>query len=237
MVYNILMGRGSRKNKNLNTKEVLFSGSMISKAALKKELDAEEEKFIANFIANEEPTRIIDGVKEWLSPKGDFHRDLDLPARVAEDGSFSEWYQNGLLHRDGDKPARISKNGDLEEWYQHGKAHRGGDRPALVDYRNNKEMYFEHGELHREDGPAVKTPTRELWYCCGELHRDGDLPAQIINKFGEIINKYYENDQLHRSEDLPAVISSTGKVEYYVRSRHLRSDVWSETKALKNLYI
>lgn len=230
------MGRGSRKSKGLNTKEVLFSGSMVSKAALKKELDTDEEKLITNFIAEEAPTRIVDGVKEWLNPKGDFHRDLDFPARVAEDGSFSEWYKNGKLHRDDDKPARISKDVDVEEWYQDGEAHRDGGRPALVDHRNNKEMYFVHNELHREDGPAIKTPTRELWYYCGERHRDGDKPAQIINRYGEIINRYYQNDQLHRHENFPAVISSNGGVEYHVHGVHLHSKVWSKEKALDNLH-
>jgi len=45
-----------------------------------------------------------------------------------------------------------------------------------------------------------------------QLHRDNDLPA-IINSDGT--EKWYQNDQLHRDNDSPAIIYGSGSQSWY----------------------
>ena len=50
------------------------------------------------------------------------------------------------------------------------------------------------------------------WYKNGELHRDNDLPA-VITSSGW--HKWYQNDVLHRDNNLPAAIRPNGFKEWY----------------------
>ena len=50
------------------------------------------------------------------------------------------------------------------------------------------------------------------WYKNGEIHRDNDLPA-VIRANGT--QKWYKNGNRHRDNDLPAVIFSNGSQEWY----------------------
>ena len=72
----------------------------------------------ASKIINDEPTEIWDdGTKIWRNPKGQVHRDNDLPAAIYADGCY-QWYQNGLRHRDNDLPAIIWPD-NFCDWYEH----------------------------------------------------------------------------------------------------------------------
>ena len=63
----------------------------------------------------EDPTHIDKyGNKFWYNSKNQLHRDNDLPAIIASDGSQS-WFQNGEEHRKRDKPAYI--NSDMYKAY------------------------------------------------------------------------------------------------------------------------
>lgn len=55
-----------------------------------------------------------------------------------------------------------------------------------------------------------------FWYENDELHRDGDYPA-LTTKSGT--KKWIKNGQLHRDGGLPAVIWSNGKKEWWVKGR------------------
>ena len=50
------------------------------------------------------------------------------------------------------------------------------------------------------------------YYQNNQLHRDNDLPAIILPNGTQ---SYYKNGQLHRDNDLPAIIHSNGTLEYY----------------------
>ena len=52
----------------------------------------------------------------------------------------------------------------------------------------------------------------EKWYNeDGELHRDDDLPA-VIKTYGT--QEWYRNGKLHRDNDLPAIIKADGDQEW-----------------------
>ena len=50
------------------------------------------------------------------------------------------------------------------------------------------------------------------WYQNDELHRDNDLPAMIQSDGTQC---WYQNDQLHRDNFLSAIISDDGKMKWY----------------------
>jgi hypothetical protein len=66
----------------------------------------------------------------------------------------------------------------------------------------------------------VKTEKYELWYNKnGELHRDNDLPAIIYTNGSK---GWYKNGNLHREDDLPAMIGN-GE-EYWFKEGRLHRD-------------
>ena len=60
----------------------------------------------------------------------------------------------------------------------------------------------------------------QCWYQNGQLHRDNDLPA-IIYANGEKV--WYQNDQIHRDNDLPAVIYVDGS-QFWCQNGQLHRD-------------
>ncbi len=80
------------------------------------------------------------GYVEWRNAGGQIHRDGDLPAVEAKDGS-KYWHQNGKLHRDGGLPAIEFPDG-TKEWYQNGRYHRDGDLPAIEWADGTKEWWI-----------------------------------------------------------------------------------------------
>lgn len=73
-----------------------------------------------------------------------------------------------------------------------------------------------------DDLPAWVTDRFEGWYCMGELHRDNDLPAIIyIDGF----KSWYQHGLVHRDNDQYAVIYSGGdKHWYYYNKLHREND-------------
>jgi hypothetical protein len=67
-----------------------------------------------------------------------------------------------------------------QRWYnEDDQLHRENDKPALV-YKNGNQFWFKNGKRHRENGPAVIYHNgSQYWYLKGRRHRDGDLPAVI----------------------------------------------------------
>jgi hypothetical protein len=58
------------------------------------------------------------------------------------------------------------------------------------------------------------------WLQNGEIHRDNDLPA-IIRWNGEKI--WYQNGEIHRDNDLPAIINANGN-QYWCKNGKLHRD-------------
>jgi hypothetical protein len=106
-------------------------------------------------------------------------------------------------------------------WYYNGAFHREHNKPACIISTDNvilREEYKVHGKYHRDDnGPSYTsrmmdgTLIIQKWYKNGELHRDNDMPAVIDYRHRV---EYYRNGRLHRDGDNPAYIDN-GEVFYY----------------------
>jgi antitoxin component YwqK of YwqJK toxin-antitoxin module len=78
-------------------------------------------------------------------------------------------------------------------------------------------------------GPISEEDKKELelvdWYVVfrknGQLHRDNDLPA-VIYANGE--KEWYQNGQLHRDNDLPTVVLPSGTKLWYQNGKFIRSE-------------
>lgn len=92
------------------------------------------------------------GAQIWYK-NGLFHREGDLPAVIADNGSAVYYCIDGVYHRDGDLPA-VEEVGIVEAWYVHGELHRVGG-PAMIlmwdPNRRNECLYYQHGLLHRDE--------------------------------------------------------------------------------------
>ena len=88
-------------------------------------------------------------------------------------------------------------------------------------HNNFKIAYgFPNGKLHTFDDPCVDNCDNKYWYRNGNIHRDNDLPALICisgNRF------WYQNDKLHRDNDLPAIINNNGD-QYWYQNDKLHRD-------------
>jgi len=86
----------------------------------------------------------VDGDKYWHQPGSKIlHREYDLPAVVATDGSL-EWYEDNQYHRAGGNPALIWPNG-RREWWIRGQMHRDAG-PALIDEQGHT-WWYQHSEI------------------------------------------------------------------------------------------
>jgi len=161
------------------------------------------------------------------------------------------------LHRDGDLPAVEAFDGSLQKWFQNGNIHRDGDQPSLIDHKVGRQIWHREGKRHRENGPAYIAGLHVRYYlnghCCdkneyekkiqnmksvvdlcgterhfrktkaGEwiLHRDDDKPA-VIDKDNTVLI-WYQDGQIHRDGDKPAYVShGTIEGEYWYQdgARH-----------------
>jgi hypothetical protein len=64
------------------------------------------------------------GTQVWYNSKGEIHRDGDLPAIIAENGS-KQYFKNGKMHRDNGKPAYERADG-YRAWCENDRFIRGG---------------------------------------------------------------------------------------------------------------
>jgi hypothetical protein len=79
-----------------------------------------------------------------------------------------------------------------------------------------------NGNLHRDDGPAlIDVHGNQFWYQNDKLHRDNDLPA-FIQKNGD--QYWYRNGKCHRDNDLPAVVNANGDQEWWKNGERHRDN-------------
>jgi antitoxin component YwqK of YwqJK toxin-antitoxin module len=148
-----------------------------------------------------------------------------------------EYHTNGRLNRVG-APARISftnilRDEDIvsyltEEYYLNGRLHNGS---LTVTVGGNTFPYAVKrfvGEVETEvDGSIVYTPkyTYES-YTNGLRRSTGDAPAIAKDVYGANFgDRYWYNSvgKLHRGGDLPAIIYSTGREEWYLDGKLSRT--------------
>jgi len=74
----------------------------------------------------------------------------------------------------------------------------------------------------KEPAPVIDEYGDKYWRNnAGELHRENDLPA-VIWKSG--YKEWWVNGKRHRENDLPVVISSTGRKEWWANGKFIKSD-------------
>jgi hypothetical protein len=123
------------------------------------------------------------GSKGWLDQERRCHRDNDLPALVAANGTRS-WFVHGVptrrsasdphciegdtgawvwlddqerRHRDHDLPAVVALNGD-KFWYTHGVLDRGDDKPAVMKANGTAEWWIQGVRCRRFFLPTIESP-------------------------------------------------------------------------------
>jgi len=74
----------------------------------------------------------------------------------------------------------------------------------------------------KEPAPIIDEEGNQQWFNkAGELHRENDLPA-VIWKSG--FKEWYINGKRHRENDMPAVIFKSGYKVWWVNGNHIRSE-------------
>jgi len=88
-------------------------------------------------------------------------------------------------------------------------------------YEMNKEQEAMWNRL-KEPAPIIDKWGDKNW-CnnAGQLHRENDLPA-IIWEDGTKV--WYKNGKRHRENDLPAVIFTSGTKSWWVNGKYIRSE-------------
>ena len=66
----------------------------------------------------------------------------------------------------------------------------------------------------------------QRWYKNGELHRDNDLPAVILSNGTQF---WYQNGKLHRDNDLPAIIYPSGHQIWYKNGKRYHKKMPAKT--------
>lgn len=159
----------------------------------------------------------------------DFEQAIDIAFRLQHSGrslKFLDFQQQ--INVLADFPFRTSR-----DFFD--KLHSYDDRPAII-YPNGRREWYRHGRLHREEGPAVVEKTDrnhekhlalrlrkvEEYYKNGIITRENDLPAFTVSSPLEIFsaNMWYQQGELHRDEDKPAIISGDIKEWYQRGERH-----------------
>jgi hypothetical protein len=147
--------------------------------------------------------------------------------------------EEGRLHRDDDLPA-IEKASGFRAWFRHGVPWRKDPTlPHEIDQYGTMMWRDADNLLHRDDDlPAYVTKTGQMkWIRHGKYWRaDPNKPHRIINVICE--HQWLETDvsvehaQLHRDNDLPALIqynpSGTIKLQNWFR----RGEPWRPDPAL-----
>ncbi len=102
-------------------------------------------------------------------------------------------------------------------------------REAIVDHftttttssDGKTTSYWFCGMCHREgDRPAVEG-VNYIWRQYNNLHRSNDKPA-VVGRTG--YRAWYWRGERHRDNDLPAIIYSTGAKEYWIHGRYVRRE-------------
>jgi len=92
----------------------------------------------------------------------------------------------------------------------------------------DKIFHIESNDVY-DTGPISEEDKKEIeladWYVTfrknGQLHRDNDLPA-VIYYDGE--KRWYQNDLRHRDNGQPAIIYASGTKFWYQNGKYIRSE-------------
>ena len=72
----------------------------------------------------------------------------------------------------------------------------------------------------KDYGEYVKEEFRNVYhYKHGELHRDNDLPAIVYLHGGK---QWWQNGERHRDNDLPAIVWANGDKEWYQNGKCIK---------------
>jgi hypothetical protein len=119
---------------------------------------------------------------------------------VMTDKVARNWRCEFFLVHAYDDPHQTHEHPARETWRLNGLLHREDDLPAIIDH---------HGYT--------------VWYRFGKKHRDNDKPAKEFLTEGSVhrIMEWWVNDQLHRENDLPAIIREIldDKANYALKHR------------------
>jgi len=127
------------------------------------------------------------GAQIWYK-NDSIHREGDLPAVIAEDGSAVYYCIDGVCHRDTDLPA-VEQFGTFKAWYVHGELHRVGG-PAKIVFQpcgGVEYFYHQHGLLHRDerDSEGALLPANFTEMPSGvHLYEQFFLEGRCVNKDG-----------------------------------------------------
>jgi len=74
----------------------------------------------------------------------------------------------------------------------------------------------------KEPAPIIDEYGTLRWYNKdGQLHRDNDLPAVI---YLDGYKEWWINGELHRENDMPAIIYEDGSKEWYINGEVIRGE-------------
>jgi len=72
----------------------------------------------------------------------------------------------------------------------------------------------------KEPTPIIDKNGTQRWFNkAGEIHRENDMPAVIFENGTKV---WYKNGKRHRENDLPAIISSTGIKEWWINGKLIK---------------
>lgn len=137
-----------------------------------------------------------------------------------------------MIHREGDLPAREYTNG-FKQWYTNGEFHRNGG-PAIV-HPDGRGEWYQHGKLHSQYGnPAKIIETDNGGECCGwcwdgELHRDNDLPA-VIEYYGKAAALSVKKQIWTQAGNRHRQGDRPAVIEYYKDGKEKERGYWKDGK-------
>jgi len=74
----------------------------------------------------------------------------------------------------------------------------------------------------KEPAPIIDQYGTQRWYNnAGELHRENDLPAVIFENGTKV---WYKNGKRHRENDLPSVIFEDGGKSWWTNGKLIRNE-------------
>jgi hypothetical protein len=157
------------------------------------------------------------------------HRD-NLPATLSRDVKL--WLQNGLNGKAG-APV-IVKIYTFFRWYRHGEIHRDQGQPACIsfveEFQSNLTESSDWWTVYHKDpnrhNAKISIASQE-WWENGELHREGDNPA-IIREDGFKLWAMH-GKRCRASINDPAVITTDGWMKVYENDEFVRR-VFNQSK-------
>ena len=160
---------------------------------------------------------ILDIEKQYTLNKDDYYHSYDDNAAVIYINGLKIWYKNGLVHRDLGPAVIFPFN--LVAYYRNGVLRNDYGKPVRVlNELIDRKIYLctldENDRYHSYNNlPAFIQKDNKCckWYKHGRIHRENDEPA-IIYSTG--VKMWYKDGKLHRYNN-PAVVWPSGKRAWY----------------------